>query len=109
MKIQRSSGAKSKIPGSYDAYNNEFHALILRLGGNRELPGVLDQTRLPIFRLQFNKTLLYPDQITQSRADHALIVDAILKVDPRAAELAMRTHIRHSAECIMRSPANHFA
>jgi len=83
--------------------------LILRLSGNRELAGVLNQTRLPIFRLQFNKILLFPDQIRQSREDHTRIVQAILKRDPRAAETAMRDHIRHSAACILSSPGSHFA
>jgi DNA-binding GntR family transcriptional regulator len=109
MKLERTPNARSLIPASYDAYNNEFHDLILRLSGNRELPGVLNQTRLPIFRLQFNKVLLFPDQIRQSREDHTRIVQAISKRDPRAAETAMRDHIRHSAACILGSPGSHFA
>src|SRR5262245_26563771 len=109
LKHERTPGAGSLIPASYDAYNNEFHDLILRLSGNQEISGVLNQTRLPIFRLQFNKILLLPDQIKQSRADHTRIVQAILDGDPRAAETAMRDHIRHSAACILSSPRNHFA
>jgi DNA-binding GntR family transcriptional regulator len=109
MKLERTPNARSVIAANYDAYNNEFHDLILRLSGNRELAGVLNQTRLPIFRLQFNKILLFPDQIRQSREDHTRIVQAILKRDPRAAETAMRDHIRHSAACILSSPGSHFA
>jgi len=109
MKHERTPGARSLIPANYDAYNNEFHDLILRLSGNAELSGVLNQTRLPIFRLQFNKILLLPDQIRQSRADHTRIVQAILDGDPRGAETAMRDHVRHSAACILSSPRNHFA
>jgi DNA-binding GntR family transcriptional regulator len=108
-RLERTPNARSLIPANYDAYNNEFHDLILWLSGNRELGGVLNQTRLPIFRLQFNKILLFPDQIWQSREDHTRIVQAILKRDPRAAETAMRDHIRHSAACILSSPGSHFA
>jgi DNA-binding GntR family transcriptional regulator len=109
MKLERMPNARSLVAANYDAYNNEFHDLILRLSGNHELAGVLNQTRLPIFRLQFNKILLFPDQIRQSREDHTRIVQAILKRDPRAAETAMRDHIRHSAACILSSPGSHFA
>src|SRR5262249_24999868 len=108
-KLERTPNARSEFPTSYDSYNNEFHDLILRLGRNLELCGVLNQTRLPIFRLQFNKILLSRDQIRQSRADHTRIVEAILSEDPRGAEIAMRDHIRHSAACILSAPRNYFA
>jgi DNA-binding GntR family transcriptional regulator len=108
-KLERCPGATSIVPASYDAYNNEFHALILRLSGNREVPMVLEQTRLPIFRLQFNRVLLFPNQIKQSRRDHDRIVKAILSGNAKAAEQAMRKHIRHSASCILGAPKNYFA
>ena len=108
-KLERCAGATSIVPASYDAYNNEFHALILRLSGNLEVPMVLDQTRLPIFRLQFNRILLFPNQIKQSRQDHDRIVKAILAGNAKGAELAMRKHIQHSASCILSAPKNHFA
>ena len=108
-RLERCPGATSIIPASYDAYNNEFHALILRLSGNREVPTLLDQTRLPIFRLQFNRILLFPNQIKQSRQDHDRIVKAILNGNAKAAELAMRKHIQHSASCILGAPKSHFA
>lgn len=108
-KLQRARNARSQIAASYDAYNNEFHDLILRLSGNVELPVVLAQTRLPILRLQFNKILLSPEQIKISAADHKRVVAAILEKDTRAAEQAMRTHIRHSATCILSAPSSFFA
>lgn len=108
-KLERTCEAHSIVPARYDSYNNEFHALILRLSGNLELPAMLDQSRLPIVRLQFNRILLLPDQIKQSRTDHTRIVKAILDGKASAAGAAMRTHIRHSAECILSSPTNYFA
>jgi DNA-binding GntR family transcriptional regulator len=109
VQLQRSPNARSKLPGNYDAYNNEFHALVLRLSGNAEISGVLDHTRLPIFRLQFNKVLLQPDQIAQSKADHARVVQHILKRNPKGAESAMRVHIQHSAACMLAAPSHFFA
>ena len=108
-KLERTANARSTLPANYDAYNNEFHALILRLSGNGYVAGVLDHTRLPIFRLQFNKLLLQPEQIAQSRADHNRIVMQILKGSPKGAETAMRTHIRHSAACMLAAPPHFFA
>lgn len=108
-KLERTPEANSIVPASYNSYNNEFHALILRLSGNLELPAMLDQSRLPIVRLQFNRILLLPDQIKQSRADHTQIARAILKKQPSAAEAAMRVHIRHSAQCILSSTKQYFA
>jgi DNA-binding GntR family transcriptional regulator len=109
LKLERTKDARSIIPANYDSYNNEFHALIMDLAGNSELPALLDQIRLPILRLQFNKILLYPGQIRQSREDHNKIVGAILKGAAPLAERAMREHIRHSATCILNSPKAFFA
>ena len=108
-RLERTREAHSIVPASYDSYNNEFHALILRLSGNLELPAMLDQSRLPIVRLQFNRILLLPDQIKQSSADHTRVVKAILKQKAATAAAAMRAHIRHSADCILSSPKHHFA
>jgi len=108
-RLEKTSGAKSGLPRQYDDYNNEFHDLILALSGNAELPGMLNQIRLPIFRLQFNRILLLPDQIKQSRSDHNAIVKALLKESPSAAERAMREHIRHQAKRILSAPKEFFA
>jgi DNA-binding GntR family transcriptional regulator len=107
--LERSRGAGSTIPSYYDDYNNNFHDLILRVSGNLALPDALNQIRLPIMRLQFNRILLLPNQIKLSRRDHNKIVRAIAKGDGDGAETAMRNHIRHSAECILLSPETSFA
>src|SRR6516225_3992284 len=79
MKLERTPNARSVIAANYDAYNNEFHDLILRLSGTRALAVVLIQTLLPIVPLQFTNILLFPDQILQLRVAHARIVQAILE------------------------------
>ena len=109
LKLERTKNARSIVAGNYNSYNNEFHALIVDLGRNAELPSLLNQIRLPILRLQFNKLLLYPEQIRLSRGDHDKIVSAILEGAALAAERAMRQHVRHSAECILSSPKAFFA
>lgn len=108
-RLEKTPGAKSELPRLYDNYNNEFHDLILALSGNAELPGMLNQIRLPIFRLQFNRILLLPEQIKQSRMDHNVIVKALLKGSPSAAERAMRGHIRRQAKRILSAPKEFFA
>jgi DNA-binding GntR family transcriptional regulator len=109
VRLEKSPGAKSELPRQYDNYNNEFHDLILAMSGNAELPGMLNQIRLPIFRLQFNRILLLPEQIKQSRADHNAIVKALLKGNPSVAERTMRQHIRHQAKRILSAPKEFFA
>ena len=108
-RLEKTPGAKSKLPRQYDDYNNEFHDVIVNLSGNAELSGMLNQIRLPIFRLQFNRILLLPEQIKQSRSDHDAIVNALQKENPSAAERAMREHIRHQAKRILSAPKEFFA
>ena len=60
LKLERTKNARSIVAGNYNSYNNEFHALIVDLGRNAELPSLLNQIRLPILRLQFNKNSFVP-------------------------------------------------
>lgn len=108
-RLEKTPSARSVLPRQYDDYNNEFHDLVLALSRNAELPGMLNQIRLPIFRLQFNRILLLPEQIEQSRLDHNAIVKALMKGNPAAAERAMREHIRHQAKRILSAPKEFFA
>ncbi len=94
---------------SYGEYNRQFHSLILELGGNRELPAFIDRTRLAIFRLQFSTILHASAHIERSHADHIRISAAILKRDERGAELAMREHVRNTAESILAAPDDYFS
>lgn len=93
---------------SYGEYNRQFHALILEMAGNRELPAFIDRTRLAIFRLQFSTLLHSAGHIERSHADHADIVAAILKGDSRGAESAMRRHVRNTAAGILAAPDEYF-
>jgi DNA-binding GntR family transcriptional regulator len=93
---------------AYDQYNVAFHAMILRLSGNRELPDFIDRTRFSIFRLQFNKLLLSPKRMPHSRAEHAHIAEAILDKDSRAAAERMAVHIRNTTRGILDAPDHFF-
>jgi len=109
-RVERLSGATPGSPSpQYGEYNRQFHALILELGGNRELPAFIDRTRLAIFRLQFSTLLHAAAHIERSRAHHARIVAAILKRDARGAELAMREHVRNTAVGILAAPDDYFS
>lgn len=93
---------------AYDEYNKKFHALILAAGGNRNLPLFVDQTRLAVFRMQFQAFLLSSRRIRVSRAEHAGIVEALIAADAPAAESLMRSHIRGSTELILSAPDHFF-
>lgn len=94
---------------SYNEYNEQFHNLIMRIGRNAHIPRFVEQTKLAIIRLQFQFMLMPPRQTERSRAEHKRIIEAIFRNDPKAAEQAMRTHIRSSASVILSAPDHYFA
>lgn len=82
----RSDGA------AYAEANLQFHELIYRGAGNDYLHRQIVNLRS---RLAFHRpvALARPERMRASNADHALIVDAILRSDDEAARLAMTSHI----------------
>jgi DNA-binding GntR family transcriptional regulator len=100
---------RSPMAQTYSDYNAHFHDLILRLGGHVHLPHFIAQTRLAVFRLQFDMFLLTPSRMKHSRAEHRAIVKAILKGDAIAAEAAMRRHIGNTSAEILKAPISYFS
>jgi DNA-binding GntR family transcriptional regulator len=92
--------AHSMKPGetrtSYDRFadqDSELHDLIALGSGNGLIQESLARlhTHLHIFRLRFHSEVT-----TEAYAEHALLIDALSRRDPKAAEAAMRTHIEKS-------------
>jgi DNA-binding GntR family transcriptional regulator len=92
--------AKAMEPGesrhSYDRFavqDSELHDLIAKGSGNslvREALGRL-HTHLHIFRLRFHSEVT-----REASAEHAALVNALVRRDGAAAEQAMRVHIEKS-------------
>ncbi len=83
-------------PVAYVDENEHFHDLIVDLAGNQLLVRHVEMLRLQVFRLQFRRSMNSPSR-ERSMADHTDVAAAILAGDERAAELAMRAHVRKGA------------
>jgi len=80
---------------AFIAHNQLFHGAIVELSGNSRLPEMLNQLQIPILMFQW-RTLMTPQEIAQSQAEHEMIAKAILGGRPGQAEAAMRRHVRRA-------------
>jgi DNA-binding GntR family transcriptional regulator len=84
-------------PQGYMVHNTSFHEDIARLSGNALLQRLLDQLSTNAYRLQFRQVVIHADR-RRPLADHLAIAEAIALGDGKAAERAMRRHVRESLE-----------
>jgi len=77
--------------------NSRFHELILEIAGNKWMNGVIVDLR-KVLKLQRRNSLANGGRLHQSLLEHRQILQAILKRDSIAAELAMRTHLANGLE-----------
>lgn len=73
--------------------DREFHAAIARAAKNKLLLDVMQALEDPIQETRL-ESLSEPGRPPRSLADHRRIAEAIRRQDPRAAERAMRRHLR---------------
>jgi DNA-binding GntR family transcriptional regulator len=85
--------------------NRAFHQEIVRVCGNPQLGELIDKYQLPAFMIQLRQTIGVEQMIGNSLAEHEDIAAAILAGDPDAAYEAMKRHLWHSAEMILKLPA----
>ncbi|QWE31684.1 GntR family transcriptional regulator [Polynucleobacter sp. Adler-ghost] len=78
-------------------FNVKFHELIQEIAGNKWMNGVIDDLR-KVLKLQRRDSLSRGDRLLSSLLEHREILQAILKRDPIAAELAMRNHLARGLE-----------
>jgi DNA-binding GntR family transcriptional regulator len=93
----------------YMESNERLHGLIFELSGNDTLIKMVQQLRLPVFRLQFSRMMRSSGEAkNDSVEDHEKVVQAILAGNPQKAERAMRKHVRHAGRMILYLPDNSF-
>ncbi|MGH2916263.1 MAG: FadR/GntR family transcriptional regulator [Solirubrobacteraceae bacterium] len=80
-----------------DAADRRFHLAIAQAAKNRLLLDVMAALEDPIQETRL-ESLSQPGRPPRSLADHRRIADAIRRADPRAAESAMRRHLRVVAD-----------
>ena len=83
--------------GQFFEFNVKFHELIQEIAGNKWMNGVIDELR-KVLKLQRRDSLSRGDRLLSSLLEHREILQAILKRDPVAAELAMRNHLARGLE-----------
>jgi DNA-binding GntR family transcriptional regulator len=93
--------AHKGVDGAAPPWLSDFHVLILRAAGNRKIceRGVEVHTKLHLARFRSGST---SDRAQAAHDEHQLILDAIRSGDPTAAEHAMRLHLQHAADRILR-------
>lgn len=93
---------------AYGQLNRELHRALLDLSENGELVRLVHQLSLPIFQQQF-RGFLQPENQRTSHVQHQTIVAAVLEGDARAAETAMRRHVRDGLRMVLHWPDDNFA
>lgn len=77
--------------------NVKFHELIQEIAGNKWMNGVIEDLR-KVLKLKRRDSLSRSGRLLSSLIEHREILQAILKRDPLAAELAMRKHLARGLE-----------
>ncbi|MEY4495987.1 MAG: hypothetical protein RL744_1051 [Pseudomonadota bacterium] len=77
--------------------NVKFHELIQEIAGNKWMNGVIEDLR-KVLKLQRRDSLSRSGRLLSSLIEHREILQAILKRDTTAAELAMRKHLARGLE-----------
>lgn len=89
--------AADRDTGQFFEINVKFHELIQEIAGNKWMNGVIEDLR-KVLKLQRRDSLTRSGRLLSSLVEHREILQAILKRDPLAAELAMRKHLTRGLE-----------
>ena len=89
--------AADRDTGQFFEINVKFHELIQEIDGNKWMNGVIEDLR-KVLKLQRRDSLTRSGRLLSSLVEHREILQAILKRDPLAAELAMRKHLTRGLE-----------
>lgn len=95
------------VSGYIDA-NDLFHQEVVAMGANEQLSNLLNQLRVPVFRLQFKRMMTASEAIRESMEQHKVVADAILSGEGAQAERAMRKHISTSGRKLLELPDSTF-
>jgi DNA-binding GntR family transcriptional regulator len=87
---------------AYMDENSRFHEVLVDLSGNKLLARLIGQLQVHAFRLLIRR-LVDEAAVTDSITEHDQVAKAVLAGDARAAERAMRNHVRRSGEMVLRA------
>jgi DNA-binding GntR family transcriptional regulator len=106
MKTARELRRRGDV-GAYIDENSRFHELIVEMSQSRLLARLIPSLQVHSFRLLFRQLMMDPAAMEQSIDEHEAVTEAILAGDGRAAEKAMRRHVRRSGEQALRAGARY--
>ena len=78
----------------------EFHLLLCEFLGNREISRVMAQIREKVQGAIHQITLLSPQRMAGSLAEHQAIADAVVAGDGPVAVDRMKAHLRYGLQCL---------
>ena len=87
---------------AYSDRNSELHRLILTASRHTTAQRLIANLRAQMVRFQY-RTILVPGRPNESLAEHTALVDAIVARDGDKAEAAMRNHLAHVTENLVRT------
>lgn len=86
---------------------HDFYDLLIAMGGNSELRGVIPLARTDLFRAQFD-TAQNRDQRKRHASGYARIAEAVAANEPAKAERAVRKHFAGTRETLVDLPDHAF-
>lgn len=90
---------ENRAPERFGRLNAEWHQLLVDGSGSRLIGELLQRLNVPIHRLLFD-SFYDAERLRTANEDHRRILKAILNRDARAAEEAMRAHVRAGFEML---------
>lgn len=101
----RASHAVLRGPATdFTPASEQVHGLVVQAANNKRLAQEIDKTRLIYFSRPI-AAMYTPAEIEESIAEHEAIARAINDQDPAAAESAMRHHLEHALDHVIRKLA----
>lgn len=105
-RIEKYGGA-SNSNAEWIMQRDNFYDTLIRVGENSQMDRVLPKMRIHLLRLQAEPLMTSKDHADRLK-EYEAVTTAILKGDPRAAQRAMRTHLRRMMTRIERLPERAF-
>ena len=108
MAEMRSAASQTGSAVQYTRMNSEFHALIVTAARSDYLATLIRQTAVPSIVRALHQKFLAPRSLKRSLAQHEAIFAALQAGQAKAAEDAMRAHIRDSLGSMADLPDEYF-
>jgi len=86
----------------YSECNGRLHQRILAASRHTTAQRLIANLKAQMVRFQY-RTILVRGRANESLAEHTAIVDAIVARDPDQADAAMRNHLAHVADTLVRT------